>query len=114
MAKTQDPRREQYDQARSAFEELSIEDRVLFLLKETITTVADGIERAGRTVANELDAVFEEMEAEPENGEAAPATEPQGTPKTTKKSTTRSKKTTTKKSTAKKKTSKKADAKNEE
>ena len=102
MAKTQDPRREQYDQARAAFEELSIEDRVLFLLKETITTVADGIERAGRTVAEELDALFEERESKSEDGEAASEAEPKSTSKTAKKSSTRAKKSTSKKTAAKK------------
>lgn len=92
-----DSHREQYQEARRAFEELSIEDRVLFLLKESITTVADGIEQAGRTLAREMDSLFREMEKEVEEEEQdmppppAPTAPTPPPPPTKKKSTTTAK-----------------------
>ena len=112
MTEHQDPRNPQYERARQAFEDLSIEDRAVFLVQETVSTVVRGIEEAGRTLSREIDALFREAEAE---ADAEPTKKTStGKKSTTRKSTakkTTAKKTTAKKSTAKKTTPKKTTAK---
>lgn len=105
MEDQQDPRSKQFEQARSAFEDLRIEDRALFLVQETIATVAHGIEQAGRTLATEIDALFREVEEEidemmreAEEAEQE-ATSPPLDPETTARTATRKKPMGTKKTT---------------
>ena len=111
MTKQQDPRREQYEHARRAFEELAIEDRALFIVQETIGTVVRGIEEAGRALSRELDDLFREVEHEAEaaaeEAEAAAAPPPKTTARKTSTRKTAAKKTTTTKTPAKKTTAKK-------
>ncbi|MFQ5569239.1 MAG: hypothetical protein ACE5G0_06165 [Rhodothermales bacterium] len=104
MTDQQDPRREQYDRAREAFEDLKIEDRTLFLLKETINTIAQGVDQAVKTLADGVGGLFHEEEAS-DNGEAEEpkAKSTRSRASTRKKATgTSSKSTTTRKTTTKK------------
>lgn len=68
--------RKQYRQAREAFDGLKMEDRAVFLLEATFSTVARGVEEAGRALADELDQVFRSFRAE---RPAEPAEPPRGT-----------------------------------
>lgn len=120
MSKHQDPRNPQYERARKAFEDLSIEDRALFLVQETVGTVVRGIEEAGKALSREIDAAFRDIEhaddgAEPEPTTRKTSTARQSTAKKTgAKKTTTAKKTTAKKSTtAKKRTTKKTPPKDD-
>ena len=64
----QDAHSKQYRQAREAFDGLKIEDRAVFLLEATVSTVARGVEEAGRVLANELDRMFSAFHSEGERG----------------------------------------------
>lgn len=55
---TKQPHSEQYERARGAFDQLGIEDRAVFLIEAVVTTMADGVEKAGRALADELDWLF--------------------------------------------------------
>ena len=88
--------RKRYHQAREAFDELKIEDRAIFLLEATVTTVARGVEEAGRALADELDRFFHGFRAEraepsepsrgaAKPGPAEPPTSAQTAPRTRKK-----------------------------
>ena len=93
----QDAHSKQYRQAREAFDDLKIEDRAVFLLEATVSTVARGIEDAGRALANELDRMFSTFRQEgpeapqsaasasPGPGPAEPPTANQTAPRTRKK-----------------------------
>lgn len=100
MKDPQDPYRARYEQARTAFEELSIEERTLFLIKETINTIAAGVDDAVDKVSQEFETMFREAAG---GDGATEAHEPEAPPKTRKTSTR--KKSTSTKSTAKKTTS---------
>lgn len=54
--------RAEYRTARDAFEALPIQDRALFLLEATVTTLARGIESAGQAVAAEMERAFQQAE----------------------------------------------------
>lgn len=62
-----------YQSARKAFDALDIEDRALFLLEATVTTIGRGIEEAGRALSRVLeDLVAGPGEPPPEDAEPAP------------------------------------------
>ena len=91
----QDAHSKQYRQAREAFDHLKIEDRAVFLLEATVSTVARGVEDAGRVLANELDRMFDAFRQQgpeasrsatsPGPGPAEPPTATQTAPRTRKK-----------------------------
>ena len=118
MTDQQDPRHEQYDRVRDAFEDLKIEDKTVFLIKETVNTIVQGVEEAARTIIEEFDSMFggepaEEAAAEEktaENGAAKTSTSRKKTTASKAKSTT-AKKTTAKKTTTRKTTTRKTTAK---
>lgn len=88
--------RKRYHQAREAFDDLKIEDRAVFLLEATVSTVARGVEEAGRALADEFDRFFrtcrEERAETPRSaaapGPAEPPTAKQTAPRTRKKKNT--------------------------
>ncbi|MFP4227254.1 MAG: hypothetical protein ACLFTE_00330 [Salinivenus sp.] len=49
-----DPKESQYNQTRRQFEELGPEERARFLIEATASTIAQGIETMGRTLAHGL------------------------------------------------------------
>lgn len=55
MGERNQERKEQYKRVRTDFEDLEIEDKALFLLEATVSTVGRGIERIGRGFAEEFD-----------------------------------------------------------
>lgn len=72
-------RKEQYRHVRDAFDTLNIEDKALFLVEAAASTVARGLEEAGRKLGDELNRVFEEAEqraAQAEHEDAEPDTPP--------------------------------------
>ncbi len=114
MADQQDPRQKQYDRARDAFEDLKIEDKTVFLFKETVNTIFEGVETCARSIADEFGAMFEEAPADTEEAEAKAGgngAAKSGTKKTTRAKTTRKKtRSTTKKPTSKRTPPKKDDS----
>ena len=99
MADQQDPRQEQYNRARDAFEGLKMEDKTVFLLTETVNTIFEGAETCARTIADEFGAFFggeftetEEAEAKASGNGAAKS----GAKKTTRAKSTRGKSTQSK------------------
>ena len=80
----QESRKTEYREARSAFDRLHVEDRAVFLVEATLSTVARGIEQVGQVLADELDTLFHERPWEKEEpstaseqdaSEAAPTSE---------------------------------------
>lgn len=102
-------RKEEYQRAFSAFDDLKLEEKAFFLVDAAMTTVARALESAGRALSRELDnlaqTVVEAEEAVEEEVADAAEAAAEATPPPPKKKTTTRKKTTTKKTTAKKKTS---------
>lgn len=47
-----------YDRARQRFEDLEVEERARFLLEASVSTLAQGLEQAGRALSDSLDEVF--------------------------------------------------------
>ena len=109
MTDQQDPRNEQYDRVRDAFDSLPIEDKTVFLLKETVNTIVQSVEGAARSIIDEFEGIFGEApaaDAETETQEKAAAEDGAAKTSTTRKKTTASKgRSTTRKTTAKKTTS---------
>lgn len=54
--------REHYQEARRKFDDLRIEDKAIFLLESTVTTLARGLEEVGRVIADSLEKTFESAE----------------------------------------------------
>ncbi len=112
MADQQDPRDQQYERAHDAFEDLKIEDKTVFLLKETVNTIVEGVETCARTIADEFSAMFGEAPADTEEAEAKTGENgaaKSGTKKNPRAKTTRAKISKTKKKTTPKRTSSKKD-----
>lgn len=58
MTKRQQSDREAYERTRRDFDEMRLEDKAIFLVEATASTLARGIEEASRAVADELDDLF--------------------------------------------------------
>jgi hypothetical protein len=58
MSERNEARKEQYKRARTDFEDLEIEDKAVFLLEATVTTIARGIEQFGRVVSDQINDAF--------------------------------------------------------
>lgn len=83
MAEQNEARREQYTRTRTEFDHLAIEDKALFLIEATVSTLARGLEEAGQVLANELDRWFHPpAERAEEDAEPDPGTPPGAAPKT--------------------------------
>ena len=107
MTDQQDPRNEQYDRVRDAFDSLPIEDKTVFLLKETVNTIVQSVEGAARSIIDEFEGMFGEAPAtDAETQEKAAADNGAAKTSKTRKKTTASKgRSTTRKTTSKKTTS---------
>lgn len=77
MAKQEGQHSEQYREARRRFDDLRIEDKAVFLLESTVSTLARGIEEFSRAVGDSLEKAFEEAES---RREPRPAEEPETPP----------------------------------
>ncbi|MGI9174782.1 MAG: hypothetical protein ACR2GR_05645 [Rhodothermales bacterium] len=88
----QDAHSKQYRQAREAFDHLKIEDRAVFLLEATVSTVARGVEDAGRVLANELDRMFSAFRQEGPEASRSAASPGPAEPPTAKKTAPRTRK----------------------
>ncbi|MEX0821497.1 MAG: hypothetical protein WD021_05065 [Rhodothermales bacterium] len=79
MSDREQERKENYQRVRSDFDELNSEEKVVFLLEATVTTLARGIDAFGRAVSDELNNAFSkraEKKSREENADgAAPETE---------------------------------------
>ncbi len=51
-------RKEKYERVRSDFDALSSEEKVVFLLEASVTTVARGIDALGRAISDEINDAF--------------------------------------------------------
>lgn len=58
MSDREQERKENYQRVRSDFDELNSEEKVVFLLEATVTTLARGIDAFGRAVSDELNDAF--------------------------------------------------------
>lgn len=66
----QESQRNRFREAQSAFDQLDVEDKAIFLVEATLSTVARGIEEVGRVLADELDTLFHQRPpAEPASSE---------------------------------------------
>lgn len=82
MNESGNPRSEKYSRLREDFDALRIEDKAIFLLESTMTTLVRGIEAFGTALGRELEGLFrraDEAVAEAEAEAAAEAAEA-GTP----------------------------------
>lgn len=72
MGERSEERKEQYKRVRNEFEDLLIEDKALFLLEAMVSTVARGVEQAGKGFAEEVDKAFRRA-SQPSDEEGEPA-----------------------------------------
>jgi len=73
-------RKERLRNVREAFDSLSMEDKTAFLAEATASTVARGLEYAGKAVASELDHLFDVYEESRRKKEEKEARESPGAP----------------------------------
>ncbi|MEX0747381.1 MAG: hypothetical protein WD275_05215 [Rhodothermales bacterium] len=79
MNERKQERQEQYKRVRTDFEDLSIEDKALFILEATVSTLARGIEQFGRVVSDQVNDIFSGWkEPKPESGPTEPPAGPTG------------------------------------
>ena len=64
-----------YDQARQAFNELNLEDRLFFIVRETVNTAAQALECAFDSLRKEFDATFDSKPQEETPPETTTETE---------------------------------------
>ena len=78
MSEGSQERKEQYRKVRTDFEDLEIEDKALFLLEATVSTIARGIEQFGRVVSDQInDAFGKRSERRAESETRTTTTEPE-------------------------------------
>lgn len=53
---------ERFHEARRQFDDLSLEDKAVFLLEATVSTFARGLEQAGRALGDAMEQAFAEAE----------------------------------------------------
>lgn len=63
-------RSEQYNRLRDDFDTLAVEDKALFLLEATVSTLVRGIESFGKALGDELEHVFRRAEQAAAEAEA--------------------------------------------
>lgn len=104
MPESTHARGERYERARSEFDHLRIEDKAIFLLEATVSTMARALEDAGHALADEIDSWFRPHRPRHEQTEpeAPPASRPPTSKATRKANQT---KKTSKKTVGRKKSS---------
>lgn len=58
MSEPEQERKEKYHRVRSDFDELHTDEKVVFLLEATVSTLARGIDAFGRAVSDEINSAF--------------------------------------------------------
>ncbi len=58
MSEQGQERKERYRRVRTEFDDLDTEDKVLFLMEATVSTLARGVDEFGRAVSDELNKAF--------------------------------------------------------
>lgn len=58
MSEQGQERKERYRRVRTEFDDLDAEDKVLFLMEATVSTIARGVDEFGRAVSDELNKAF--------------------------------------------------------
>ena len=58
MSEQAHERKEHYKRVRTEFDDLDTEDKVLFLMEATVSTIARGVDEFGRAVSDELNKAF--------------------------------------------------------
>jgi len=58
MDERKQEKNEKYQRARSDFDELDTEEKVVFILEATVSTVARGIDELGRVISDEINNAF--------------------------------------------------------
>ena len=58
MSEQAQERKERYRRVRSDFDDLDTEDKVLFRMEATVSTIARGVDEFGRAVSDELNKAF--------------------------------------------------------
>lgn len=58
MSEQGQERKERYRRVRTEFDDLDTEDKVLFLMEATVSTIARGVDEFGRAVSDELNKAF--------------------------------------------------------
>ncbi|NBC19128.1 MAG: hypothetical protein GVY18_17635 [Bacteroidetes bacterium] len=53
-------RKREYREAQSAFDRLRVDEKAIFLVEATLSTVARGIEEVGSALADELETLFQQ------------------------------------------------------
>lgn len=62
--------REDYEQARSRFDRMNLEDQATFWVQATASLLARGVQEAGRSIAREMDHFFSGAQHRDESAEA--------------------------------------------
>ncbi len=60
-----------YDQARQAFNDLDMNDRVAFLVKESVNTIARALEMAAETIEHDCATIFGAGKSKADNADTA-------------------------------------------
>lgn len=82
-----DTKREDYEQARSRFDRMNLEDQATFWVETTASLLARGVQEAGRSIAREMDHFFSGFQRRKERtqsggpGPAEPETAQQRAPR---------------------------------
>lgn len=80
MNESGNPRSEKYSRLREDFDALRIEDKAIFLLESTMTTLVRGIEAFGTALGRELEGLFRRADEAVAEAEAAAEAAEAGTP----------------------------------
>lgn len=77
MSEQAQERKEHYKRVRTEFDDLDTEDKVLFLMEATVSTIARGVDEFGRAVSDEINKAFSrraEKKERREKEKASPGT----------------------------------------
>lgn len=79
MSEQGQERKERYRRVRTEFDDLDTEDKVLFLMEATVSTLARGVDEFGRAVSDELNKAFSRRAEKKERaGRESEASAPEG------------------------------------
>ncbi len=79
MSEQGQERKERYKRVRTEFDDLDTEDKVLFLMEATVSTLARGVDEFGRAVSDEINKAFSRRAEKREKQDKASPEEPTST-----------------------------------